>query len=190
MKTGLFFGSFDPIHNGHLLKAVEALEKKLVDRVVFVPAKQNPWKPEPMFDYEKRVYMCSVAAHSLRFAMVGKDDGKILVSDIEGQMVGTTYTYEVLCKFKEEHPSEDICLICGTDVSLDIPKWMEGEKLLKEFEVITLNRGADEESDYPDLNISSTKIRELIKKNMSVAGLVPTEINHYLYSSTRNYGLI
>ena len=42
MKTGLFFGSFDPIHNGHLIKAVEALEKNLVDRVVFVPAKQNP----------------------------------------------------------------------------------------------------------------------------------------------------
>ena len=113
--------------------------------------------------------------------MVGKDDGKILVSDIEGQMNGTAYTYDVLCKFKEEYPFEDICLICGTDVSLDIPKWKDGEKLLKEFEVITLNRGTDVESDYPDLNISSTKIRELIKKNMSVTGLVPTEINQYLH---------
>ena len=181
MKTGLFFGSFDPIHNGHLLKAVEALEKKLVDRVVFVPAKQNPWKSEPMFDYKKRVYMCNVATHYLRVAMVGKDDGKILVSDIEGQINGTAYTYDVLCKFKDEYPFEDICLICGTDVSLDIPKWKDGEKLLKEFEVITLNRGTDNESDYPDLNISSTKIRELIKKNISVAGLVPTEISQYLH---------
>ena len=181
MKTGLFFGSFDPIHNGHLIKAVEALEKNLVDRVVFVPAKQNPWKSEPMFDYKKRVYMCNVATHFLRVAMVGKDDGKILVSDIEGQMNGTAYTYDVLCKFKDEHPFEVICLICGTDVSLDIPKWKDGEKLLKEFEVITLNRGTDNESDYPDLNISSTKIRELIKKNMSVAGLVPTEISQYLH---------
>ena len=57
MKTGLFFGSFDPIHNGHLIKAVEALEKNLVDRVVFVPAKQNPWKSEPMFDYKKRMLL-------------------------------------------------------------------------------------------------------------------------------------
>lgn len=175
MRTGLFFGTFDPIHNGHILKAVEVLERKLADKVVFVPAKQNPWKPKPMFDYEQRLRMCIFAAGILSEEM-GVDNGKIAADGIEGRMEGPTFTYDVLLKYSEEHPSEDVCLVCGADVVSDIPKWKDGDKLLSRFDVISLSRGNVGERVYPDLDISSTAIRELLSKGMSVVGLVPHRI--------------
>lgn len=174
MKTGLFFGTFDPLHIGHIAKIKESLSKGLVDRVMIVPAKQNPWKSPSMFSYEDRVKMCGFVAHFLCIEMFGKDNGKICVSDIESTIEDNTHTWNVLEHLKTYYPYDELSIICGTDVASSIKDWENGEKIVDEYEIICLDREGytDNEKNEFSVEMSSSIIREKIKNGEDISEYV------------------
>lgn len=157
MKIAAFLGSFDPPHLAHYLIAEKAL-KDGMDRVYFIPAKQNPWKKSQPASFDHRVKM-------LEFYTL--DEPRFLVSRIEEE-VESFYSYDVLRAFKEKFQEEnEFYLLCGTDVARSIGSWYRGEDILKEWKILDSFRPTikDEETDT-GICLSSTEIRESIKNNI------------------------
>ena len=126
MKIAAFLGSFDPPHLAHYLIAEKALEDGM-DRVYFIPAKQNPWKKSQPASFDHRVKM-------LEFYTLGEP--RFLVSRIEEE-VESFYSYDVLRAFKEKFQEEnEFYLLCGTDVAMGIGSWYRGEDILKEWKIL------------------------------------------------------
>lgn len=162
MKIGILLGSFDPIHIGHLCMAQNALNENSVDRVIFVPAYQNPWKSKST-DYGDRYYMVKFAIKNMK---------KCYVSNIELDTPKPHYTSDTLKYLKETYPNDDLYLLVGEDVHNSISEWHEGKWILNNFKFIIYSRNI--------YNISSTEIRNLIKENKQIYPLVPQSVCDYI----------
>lgn len=189
-NIGLFFGSFNPVHVGHLFVAEMAIEKSNLDEVWFVVSPASPYK----------MHTGELALDIDRFNMVKKAisyNEKLKASDIEFSMSKPSYTANTVYSLKSQNPNCDFSLICGTDVYVDIESWFLGKELvesLDNFIVYPRNSSKVYSPDsiahkttwllnVPSLEISATFIRSQIKNNRTTKHILPQEVSEYIINN-------
>jgi nicotinate-nucleotide adenylyltransferase len=175
MRVGLYFGSFNPVHTGHLIIANHIVNSTLLKQVWFVVSPQNPLKQSSSLlnEYHR--------LHLIKAAIDGEN--KLQASNVEFQLPKPSYTVDTLSYLKERFPQNEFCVIMGSDSFCNIKKWKNYEVILKNYPLFIYKRQGFEIKDSPDvdltildaplLEISSTHIRELIKAGKSIRYLVP-----------------
>ena len=183
MKVGLYFGSFNPIHNGHLIIAQAVQEFAKLDEVWFIVSPQNPLKRNGSLLHEfDRYDMVKLAID---------DNDRFRVSDIEFNMPRPSYTIDTLAYLKENHPGNQFKLIIGGDNLTIFPKWKNSQKIIEEFGLIVYPRPGTKQGeliDHPNvifieaplLDISATFIRKCIRENRTIRYLVPEKAAEYI----------
>ena len=167
MKVALYLGSFNPFHNGHLEVVKTALKDFKMDKVVIVPAMQNPWKREKVLDFNNRIYILRI---QLQEEFFPKQWLKIGIDNIEKFLTPPYYSYATLHALKNKYCNDEIFILCGEDTIKDIPNWMNGEQIIKDYNFLICDRSSD--------SISSTEIRNKIKKKEDISKYVnPNVIN-------------
>lgn len=175
MKIGLYFGSFNPVHVGHLIIANHALNETDLDKVWFIVSPQNPFKTEStLLNEYHRLHLLKLAT---------EDDNRVRVSDIEFHLTRPSYTSNTLAFLQEKYPEHNFVIIMGSDSFQNLKKWKNWESIVSNHEIIVyLRPGFKIENDIqsklnilkaPLLEISSTQIRELIAQKKSARYLVP-----------------
>lgn len=178
-KIGLFFGSFNPIHIGHLIIANIMAEHADLKKVWLIVSPQNPLKPSKGLLHEFDRYDMAKAAVA--------DHYKIEVSDVEFHLPKPSYTIHTLAYLTEKHPDKDFKVIIGEDNLESFAKWKNHEQILNQYGLYVYPRPHVTNSDLkrhahvkmvdaPLLNISATYIRESIKNNKSIRYLVPEAV--------------
>lgn len=183
MKVALFFGSFNPVHIGHLAIANYIVEFVTVDQLWFVLSPQNPLKPKSTLlpDYQR--------LEILNRAI--EDFPKFQVSAIEFNLPKPSYTIDTLTYLKEKFPEHSFSLVMGADNLATINKWKNYELLLKNFKIIvyprpniTFNKFFQEKNveliDAPLMEISSSFIRNAIKGQKDVRYFLPQKAYEYI----------
>lgn len=191
MKVGIFGGTFDPPHLGHVLVAEEALRQLALDRILFMPA-GNPWmkEREGITEVNKRVEMSVLAAE-------GK--GKLIVSRLEADRAGPTYTTDTLLELREQG-AEEMYLIVGLDTLSEISLWHTPEEIIEMATIVgyprdgfekipaeqieAVKEGASSEVVLlkgPHIRISSTLIRTYVSQGCPIDGLVPANVRDYIW---------
>lgn len=176
MKLGLFGGSFDPVHFGHLLVAQAAVEELGLDKLFFIPAAQSPFKSEnkPALD--------SVRLKLLRLALAGKSN-----CEIDGQEIrrgGVSYTVDTLRDYAKRFPTAKIFYLIGADNAANLNDWREPVELAKLAEFVAVPRPGGAEAIFPPpfrgrtlrgfpFGVSSSEIRARIKAGLPIEHLVP-----------------
>ncbi len=182
-KTGLFFGSFNPIHTGHMIVAAYMREFTDLDQVWFVISPQNPLK-------EKN----SLLADHHRLMLVKtaiEDDPDFWVSDIEFKMPKPSYTIDTLTWLSEKHPNREFVLIAGTDILGSFHKWKNYDVLLEYYRIYIYKRPGFDPGKYrnhpsieyfnaPQLEISSSFIRKAIADGKDMRYMVPAKVWEYI----------
>jgi len=184
LKVGVFGGTFDPIHWGHLVLAEEARAAAGLDTVLFVPAGVPPHKSgRPLTPYPHRLEM-------VRLAVAGVPE--FLVSDVEGQGPGPHYSFETMTAIAAARPGDDLHFLLGSDSLLDLPGWREPKALVDRWPLVVLPRpGFDPAMANPafmeravivggiTLSVSSTLLRRRIRRDLPVRFLVPDAVLDY-----------
>lgn len=174
MKIGLFFGSFNPIHIGHLIIANHIVEHAELQKIWFVVSPQNPLKPAlSLLNEYHRFHLVQLAIET---------DTRFKASNIEFKLPRPSYTIDTLTYLSEKYPKHQFSIIMGGDSYSNLSNWKNYELILKNYPIIVYNREgflSDKKSSSttfiqaPILNISSTQIRNEIKMGKSVKYLVP-----------------
>lgn len=176
MRVGLLLGSFDPVHIGHIFMATAALNENLVDEVWFVPSMQNPWKTEST-DFMVRCFMLHLATANIP---------NVSVCQLDSKTQAPHYTSNTLKLIRETHPENEYYLIVGADVATEIKNWNEGNWILNNFYLLTVSRPGYENVGTIDipvyLDVSSTRIRDWIKRDLIVYPLLPFEVETFIKS--------
>lgn len=177
--TGLFFGSFNPIHNGHLCIAEYMIEYGGLSEVWFVLSPHNPLKDKTslLSDYA-RLEMVQTAVD---------DDNRFRVNDIEFHMPQPSYTIDTLTRLSEKYPDKQFVLIAGTDVLPSFHKWKNWEQLLDQYSFMIYPRstGLDHPLlqhpsvklvDAPKIDISSSFIRKTLLSGKQARYFMPDSV--------------
>jgi nicotinate-nucleotide adenylyltransferase len=175
MKIGLFFGSFNPIHTGHLIIANHMLNEAKLDKIWFVVSPINPFKINTeLLDERARLFLVNTAI---------QDDERIEASDVEFQLSRPSFTINTLLFLKEHYPGHEFSIIMGSDNFNDLDKWKNYEDIISNYKIlIYLRTGFEVKNKFnadvellnvPILDISSTQIRRLIEEGKSIRYLVP-----------------
>ena len=173
MKIGLYFGSFNPIHTGHLIIASHIIEHSDLNKIWFVVSPQNPLKPSSTLlnEYQR--------LHLVRLSI--ENDTRFIVADVEFKLPKPSYTIDTLTHLTEKYPQHQFTIIMGSDSYSNLHNWKNYELLTKNYSIIVYTRPGFEVKDNkyaatilnaPLLNISSTLIRTNIKAKKSVRYLV------------------
>ena len=187
MNIALYFGSFNPVHVGHLIIANTIVSNSVFDRLWFVISPLNPLKPKiSLLNEYHRKYMIDLAIEG---------DSRFKTSNVEFSLPKPSYTIDTLTYLSEKYPEHSFSVIMGSDSYQNLSKWKNYESILKNYNIIIYNRpGYAPPENLPStvylikaplLEISSTHIRELIKKKKSIKFFVPDlvmeeiERNHY-----------
>lgn len=189
MKTGLFFGSFNPIHIGHLAIANYIVEYTDLDEIWFIISPHNPLKAKnTLLDDRNRLYMVRMAI---------EDDLRFRASDIEFSLPRPSYTIDTMAFLSEKYPERDFTLIMGEDNLFTLHKWKNPEELVKRFPIITYPRVNAGENDDPVLKkiikearvtmvkaplieISGSFIRSAIKEGKDISYFLPAPVWKYI----------
>jgi len=185
MKIGLYFGTFNPIHVGHLIIANHLIEYSNLDEVWMVVTPHNPFKKKS-----------SLLANHHRFEMVYRateNYRKIKPSDIEFKLPQPNYTTHTLAHISELHPDKEFCLIMGEDNLKNFHKWKNFETILAHHQIYVYPRISEGSSELqfdnhpkihkiaaPVVEISSTMIRNGIKTAKNIQPLLPKEVWEYI----------
>ena len=178
MKIGLFFGSFNPIHHGHLMVASFIANHTDIQQVWLVVSPQNPHKTQSsLLNEYDRLHLAQLAI---------EDDAQIKVSDIEFKLPKPSYTIDTLTYLQEKYPQHQFYVIMGSDSFQNLPKWKNFEALIKNYQFIVYRRpGFDITEDYgadmqyleaPMLELSATLIRNNCKDGITIRYLVPEQV--------------
>ncbi|HRN72115.1 MAG TPA: nicotinate (nicotinamide) nucleotide adenylyltransferase [Ginsengibacter sp.] len=179
MRIGLYFGSFNPIHHGHLIIASHMVNFTDLQRVWFVVSPQNPFKQSASLLNERhRKHLVDLAV---------EDDINLKTCDIEFKLPRPSYTIDTLIHLEERYPQHEFTVIMGSDSFQNIKKWKNGNLLIKNYPIkIYLRSGFPvdpamlkhriEVVEAPILQISGTLIRKLIKERKSIRYLVPEKV--------------
>ena len=178
MKIGLYFGSFNPVHIGHLIIASYIANNTNVSQVWFVVSPQNPVKvSSSLLNEYHRLHLVRLAT---------EDNNQLKVSDVEFKLPRPSYTIDTLVYLREKYPQHEFSIIMGSDGLKNIEKWKNYATLVKDHSFIIYKRpgfeikpmdGADMITvDAPLLEISSTSIRRLVKEGRSIRYLVPDNV--------------
>ncbi|QPC46956.1 nicotinate-nucleotide adenylyltransferase [Mangrovibacillus cuniculi] len=179
-RIGLYGGTYDPPHIGHLLVAETVLEFLELDEIWFIPNASPPHKRKSLgVSNEDRVKMLSEAT---------KDHPAFKVDEREMNRGGASYTVDTLRELKEEFPVNDFYFIIGADSVETLPTWKEIDVMLELVHFVAVNReGYQLETSYPvtvvpfqPVSISSTDIRERIASGKSIRYRVPTQVEKYI----------
>ncbi|MFT5337582.1 MAG: nicotinate-nucleotide adenylyltransferase [Sphingobacteriales bacterium] len=183
-KTGLFFGSFNPIHIGHLALADHIQQEFELDEVCFVVSPQNPLKPKSsLLDQRQRLHMVNLAIES---------NPKFRSSDVEFYMPLPSYTADTLAHLEEKFPEHEFHLIMGEDSLKSLPKWKNFDVILERYPLLVYPRIGDKVTNPPSIQgqisyskapviqVSSSFIRQQIKAGKSAQYLLPREVFDYL----------
>lgn len=186
-KVGLYFGSFNPIHIGHLIIANHVLNFTPVEEVWFVISPQNPFKKkENLIDSYDRLALVEAAT---------ADNPRLKPCTIEFNMPTPSYTVDTLAYLKEKYPDYSFSLIMGSDNLVNFHKWKNHEVILKYYNIIVylrpgytkvpfLNHKSVKVLKAPLLEISSSYIRKLIKMGKSIRYLVPDSVYREIINSS------
>ena len=177
-------GTFDPIHNAHLLAASEVFEAVNLDRVLFIPA-GNPW--------QKSHLPISAAEHRLKMVNLAiAEDSRFSSSDIEVNRAGETYAIDTVLELKQKNPENSYFWIIGADALANMKTWHRFDELKNLIEIVAVNRNnisqVKTDFDYtfvqiPEFQISATQIRNRIRSGASVKYLVTDEVENYIKTS-------
>jgi nicotinate-nucleotide adenylyltransferase len=188
-KTGLYFGSFNPIHIGHLAIAGYMTEFAGLGQVWFVVSPHNPLKKkETLLDDHQRLYMAQLA--------IGDSD-RLKASDIEFRMTLPSYTIDTLTFLQEKYPKNEFCLVMGEDNLYTLHKWKNAEELIRKYEIYyyprpdcvkpssaildqILSEAKIHRADAPRMDISGTFIRNGIKHGKDMSYYVPAPVWKYI----------
>ena len=185
MKVGLYFGSFNPIHVGHLIIANHILNQATVDRVWFVVSPLNPFKESNTLlnEYDR--------LHLVQKAIEG--DVRLKATDIEFSLPKPSYSVHTLAYLTEKYPDHAFSIIMGSDGFQNLDKWKNPDTIINNYKIIIYKRPGFEVDnklnanitimDAPLLQISSTHIRDLIKSGKSIKYLVPPSVEEEILAS-------
>jgi nicotinate-nucleotide adenylyltransferase len=183
MKVGLFFGSFNPIHVGHMVLANYMLEYTDIDKVWFVVSPHNPLKKKSsLLDEKHRLQLVNLA--------IG-DNNRLKASDIEFKLPQPSYTVVTLAYLKEKYPDNEFALIMGADNLKNFHKWKNYEEILKHHQLYVYPRPESTTSEFdnhphvklvnaPLMQISSTDIRQAIHDKKDIRYYVPETAWNYI----------
>ncbi|MBL0024144.1 MAG: nicotinate-nucleotide adenylyltransferase [Saprospiraceae bacterium] len=187
MKVGLFFGSFNPVHTGHMIIANHLAEYSDLDQIWLVVSPHNPLKNKSSLAKDSdRLHLVHLA--------IG-DQFKLKASNVEFSLPLPSYTIDTLTFLEEKYPKVTFALIMGSDSLASIEKWKNFQTLLDKFDIYLYRRSGADAGNYetnprvkvveaPLLDISATFIRNAIKEGKSVRYLVPDAVFDYLENST------
>jgi nicotinate-nucleotide adenylyltransferase len=188
-RIGLFGGTFDPPHLGHMLIAQEALQRFHLDEVWFIPVHSPPHK--------ERKWLTSTSDRLEMLQLVTKDEPKFRVSTIEIEREGRSYTIDTVKRLKEEYPYQQFYFLIGGDMIDYLPKWERIDELMSLVTFIGVRRpGSVSESIYSEqvepldvvqVDFSSTEIRDRARKGRPIRYMVPREIDAFI-KERRLYG--
>jgi len=193
-RIGVFGGSFDPVHTGHLIIAQDALEQLELSRVIFIPAAVPPHKQEQeLIESRCRLEMLKLAVESnLRFS----------VSGMELKRGGVSYTVETIQALQEEYPGAELFFIVGLDSLVELHLWHRVDELLEMCSLVPFARGGSDIKRVADamqlpaaakekllhalirlhaVEISSSEIRRRVAEGLSIKYLVPPEVEMYIF---------
>ncbi len=192
MRLGIYGGTFDPVHYGHLLLAEQAREQCRLDEVWFVPARQPPHKEaDGITPAEARIDM-------LDFALAGCPE--FAVSRVEVDRDGPSYMVDTLQQLADEDPARELFLLIGADSLHDLPAWREPQRILELATVVAVNRGPFDEAtlrraaselgsensdrihfvEMPGMDISASDIRRRAKEGRSIRFQTPRPVATYI----------
>ena len=178
MSIGLYFGSFNPIHAGHLIIANHILNESDIQKIWFVVSPHNPFKEsDSLLNEYHRLHLVQKAID---------DDPRMKASDIEFGLPKPSYTIHTLAYLEEKYPMHRFSIIMGSDSFQNIGKWKNAEVIIANYPIIIYKRPGFEVDnrwkatitvmDAPLLEISATHIRELIRQGKSIRYLVPPAV--------------
>lgn len=186
MKTGLFFGSFNPVHVGHMIIANYMVTRTLLDEVWLVVSPQNPFKKAGSLapDYDR--------LHLVRLAI--GDTPNLRASDVEFFLPKPSYTIDTLALLRQRHPERAFCLIMGGDNLTTLWKWKNADVIVRDFDIHVYNRpghAPGELAEHPRvtfheaplMNLSATYVRQAIREGHGVQYLVPDAVAEELAAS-------
>lgn len=182
-KIGLFFGSFNPIHVGHLIIAEYIVEHSDLKELWFVVSPRNPLKKkQSLLNDRQRLYMVNIAI---------EDDYRFRACDIEFKLPQPSYTVNTLLHLAEKYPDKEFCLIMGEDNLDCIEKWYNYQFILDNYQIYVYPRDNYHTEnkrelpnihyvDAPKIGISATMIRQGIQEKKSVKYLMPEKVAKYV----------
>lgn len=182
-KVGIYSGSFNPIHHGHVMLANYLVEFSDLDELWFVVTPQNPLKEKSeLLDDDERLKMVQLA--------IG-DDPRFHVSDIEMHLPRPSYTINTLTALSEQHPDCQFVFICGMDSLQNLTRWREYQKILDNYKLLVFPREGYDGGELvhhpsvtiletPILEISSTFIRQCVKEGHDVRHFMPEKAFLYM----------
>ena len=185
MKIGLYFGSFNPIHTGHLIIANHILNETGLQKVWFVVSPQNPFKPSTTLlnEYDR--------LHLVQIAVEG--DHRLKASEIEFSLPKPSYTAHTLAYLSERYPAYQFTIIMGSDSFQNVGKWKNAETILANYPILVYQRPQFEVNnnmaanvtilEAPLLEISATYIRNCIQQGKSIRYLVPPAVEEEIEKS-------
>ena len=185
-RTLLYFGSFNPIHIGHLAIANYAMISGIADELWFVVSPQNPFKPaDSLVPAADRVAMVRLAVERS-----GLED-RIAVSDIELRLSVPSYTIQTLEALWMTYPGREFAILMGSDNLIDIPKWKEAERILERCPIYVYDRpgfvaeipedhNIKRLEDTPVLEIGSTRLRKWLIGGRYIPALLPPGVYEYI----------
>lgn len=191
MKIGLYGGTFDPIHIGHLIVMENVLNFMELDKVIILPSSNPPHKiNKQKTDKELRIEMVRLAT---------EDNPRIELSTFEADTDEVIYTHQTLDYFKKTYPEDEFYYIMGEDSFMTIDTWMNYEKILNDRLIVFTRSNIDPDSELVkkveeirkdndmiylinnlNINISSTLIRSLVKEGKSIKYLVTEEVYNFI----------
>ena len=178
-SIGIFGGSFDPVHNGHVLVARAALEELALDRLFIVPAARSPFKPE------QETASAADRLRLLRLAFAACTGCEI--DPQETERVGVSYSIETIRTYAERHPEAKLHYLIGADHIPTLPQWREAVDLANLAEFVAVPRPGEAVANFPEpfrgqtlngwpFEVSSSDIRERLKLGQAIDGLVPSAV--------------
>ena len=178
-RIGLYGGSFDPVHLGHLLVAQAAREELQLHKIFFIPVAQSPFKPDA------KPTPAAERLKMLRLALVGNSHAE--VDEQEIKRGGVSYTIDTAQDYTRRFPNAKLFYLIGADHVLQLPKWREADKLAKLVEFLVIPRPGEFRMQIPTpfrgafltgfpLDVSSSQIRARVKAGLSIENLVPATV--------------
>ncbi|HZV04929.1 MAG TPA: nicotinate-nucleotide adenylyltransferase [Gemmataceae bacterium] len=195
MRVGIFGGTFDPVHTGHLILAEQCREQGRLDEVWFVPAAHPPHKDEPTLTrFEQRVEM-------LALAIAGNPAFRI--DELEKERPGPSYTVDTLAELRRRHPAHEFLLLIGSDTLLDLPHWHQPLRVLEQASLLVTTRPGSpvltavqlreqlhlpeqtplrlEMIETPQIDISSRDLRRRAALGRSLRYFLPRAVECYIH---------
>ena len=184
-SIAVFGGSFDPVHNGHVMIARSALAELELDRLIVMPAAQSPFKPD------QTLAPAAARMEMLRAAFSGEPE--IEISSWELDRGGVSYSIETLRALAAEHPEAQLFYLIGADHMATLPQWREADALAAAATFVVVPRPGAPEEAFPQpfsgrylqgkpMAISASEIRERLRAGRSVANFVPPPVAQLLNS--------